>query len=127
MEIVRDLLAESNQPAVRRYEPGRIDVLGTRHTASVILTLSDVIDGWPPQSIDALEPAHLERLTELDPRPETVLIGTGEQQVFPPHDVVAPLIDARMGFEFMDTRAACRTWNILLAEDRHAVAALMLR
>lgn len=127
MEIVRDLLAENDRPTVRRYESGRIDVLGTRHTSSVILTLTDVIDGWPPQSIDELEPAHLERLTALDPRPETVLVGTGEHQVFPPQEVLAPLIDARMGFEFMDTRAACRTWNILLSEDRHAVAALILR
>ncbi|MGH8275019.1 MAG: Mth938-like domain-containing protein [Gammaproteobacteria bacterium] len=127
MEILRDSLLESGRPAVRRYKPGELGVQGSRYTQSVVLTTERVINDWPPQSADAIEAAHLEILLELDPRPEIVLIGTGERQIFPSREVLAPLINAGTGFEIMDTRAACRTWNILLSEDRHAAAALILR
>ncbi len=127
MEIVRDPLLESGRPAVRRYVPGEIGVRGTCYTHSIVLTAERVIDDWPPQSAGAIEAAHLEALLELDPRPEIVLIGTGETQVFPPHEILAPLARAHVGIEVMDTRAACRTWNILLADDRHAAAALIPR
>jgi uncharacterized protein len=126
MEIVRDPLLQSDRHAVRRYVPGEIGVQGRRYTRSVILTADRVIDDWPPQSAGEIEPAHLEALIALEPRPEIVLLGTGQTQTFPPRDVIAPLINAKAGFEIMDTRAACRTWNILLSEDRHAAAALLL-
>ncbi|MGH8224861.1 MAG: Mth938-like domain-containing protein [Gammaproteobacteria bacterium] len=127
MEIVRDLLLETGRPSVHHYRPGELGVLNASYSTSVILTPTRIIDDWPPQSVTELEAAHLEMLLALDPRPETVLIGTGEKQSFPPRDVLAPLINAGMGVEIMDTRAACRTWNILLAEDRRVAAALILR
>ncbi len=127
MEIVRDSLLETGRPSVHHYRPGALGVLNTTYSASVILTPTQVIDDWPPQSVAELAAAHLETLLALEPRPETVLIGTGEKQSFPPREVLAPLINAGMGVEIMDTRAACRTWNILLAEDRRVVAALILR
>ena len=56
---------------------------------------------------------------------EIVLIGTGKKLRFPPPDALRPLRDARIGFEVMDTAAACRTYNVLLGEGRQ-VAALLL-
>ncbi|MDN5865567.1 MAG: Mth938-like domain-containing protein [Gammaproteobacteria bacterium] len=126
MEIVRDFLTESAQPNVRSYESGELNVLGARYSGGVILTPDRVIDNWPPRSAAALEPEDLRPLLELDPPPKTVLIGTGETQVFPPQSCLAPLIEARIGFEVMDTRAACRTWNIMLSENRKVAAALIL-
>ncbi|MGH7058091.1 MAG: MTH938/NDUFAF3 family protein, partial [Acetobacteraceae bacterium] len=76
MEIARDQLLDSGRPAVRRYRPGELGVQGVNHTASVILTPTEVIDGWPPQSAAEITSAHLEQLLVLDPRPEVVLIGT---------------------------------------------------
>jgi uncharacterized protein len=59
-------------------------------------------------------------------RPEIVLLGTGATQRFPHPRLSAPLAAARVGFEVMDTRAACRTYNILLGEGRRVVAAVLL-
>jgi uncharacterized protein len=126
MEIVRDPLAEASRPSAHHYRPGELGVLGKTYTASVILTPAEIIDDWPPQSAAAIAPVHLERLLGLNPRPEMVLLGTGEKQIFPQHEVLAPLARVGVSVEVMDTRAACRTWNIVLSEDRRAAAALIV-
>ena len=60
-------------------------------------------------------------------RPEIVLIGTGTRQRFPERSILTALLTRRIGVEVMDTAAACRTFNILVAEDRRVVAALFLK
>lgn len=58
--------------------------------------------------------------------PEVVLIGTGLRQQFLPHQLTRPLLEAGTGVEVMSTQAAARTYNILMAEGRRVVAALLL-
>ena len=60
----------------------------------------------------------------LDYEPEIVLLGTGDVQRFPHPRLLAPLGEAHVGIEAMDTSAACRTFNILVAEGRRVAAAL---
>ena len=57
---------------------------------------------------------------------EIVLLGTGDRLRFPRPEILRPLMEARIGFEVMDVRAACRTYNILVAEERKVAAALLL-
>ena len=60
---------------------------------------------------------------------DVLLLGTGQRQKFPPPAVLRPLIEAtggRLGVEVMDTAAACRTYNILTAEGRNPLAALIV-
>jgi uncharacterized protein len=71
-----------------------------------------------------LEAADLEPVVAL--APEVLLIGTGVRQVFPAAAVFAALHARRIGFEVMDTGAACRTYNVLVAEDRRVAAALLI-
>ena len=59
-------------------------------------------------------------------KPEIILLGTGASFVFPDRARLAPLYNAGLGVEVMDTPAACRTYNILLGEGRNVVAALIL-
>ena len=80
--------------------------------------------GFAPQGFDALAEADFERLLETSP--EIVLLGTGATQRFPHPRLTAPLHRARVGLEVMDTRAACRTYNILVAEGRNVTAALIV-
>lgn len=127
MEIVRDPLLESGRPVVRHYRPGEIRVRGTAYSASLILTPQQIIADWRPQDAADLAAADLERLLALDPRPDMVLLGTGERQRFPQRDVLAPLLAAGIGLEIMDTAAACRTWNVVLSEGRRAAAALIIK
>ncbi len=92
--------------------------------ANVILTPDAVIPGFAAAGFDALDEADFAAL--LQHRPEVVLLGTGPVQRFPHPRLTRALPEARVGFEVMDTRAACRTFNILTAEGRRVVAALVV-
>jgi uncharacterized protein len=107
---------------VTAYGPGFIEINKVRHTSAVVLTPARV-EAWPIASFEALAEADFERLRALDP--EVVLLGTGSRQRFPHPGLSRALADARIGLEVMNTPAACRTYNILMAEGRKVVAALM--
>lgn len=119
----------SLEPAAGRnlftaYGDGYVDVNGTRHQANVIVAADAVTPGWFTGNLQALGPEHLAPLAAA--RPEIVLLGTGAAFRFPHPSVLAPLYQAGIGVEVMDTRAACRTYNILLSEGRRVVAALIV-
>ena len=80
--------------------------------------------GFAPAGFDALAEADFAAL--LAHKPEVVLLGTGATLRFPHPRLLAPLTDARVGVEVMDTPAACRTFNILSGEGRRAIAALIV-
>ena len=65
--------------------------------------------------------------TLLERKPDVIIVGTGWTQVLPPRELVFALAKAGVGLEVMDTPAACRTFNILVAEDRRPGALLYLR
>ncbi|AFK63117.1 hypothetical protein TKWG_15640 [Advenella kashmirensis WT001] len=64
--------------------------------------------------------------TKFENTPEILLVGTGTHQHFLPAAVTAPLLAARVGIEAMDSKAAARTYNVLMAEGRNVAVALML-
>jgi len=109
---------------VTAYGPGYIAINQQRHEASLILLPDRVIEGWGAQGFDALNEADFETLRDL--HAEIVVLGTGQRQRFPSPSLLRPLIDAHVGFEIMDVQAACRTYNILMAEGRKVVAALLI-
>ena len=78
---------------------------------------------WNAPSFESLGAEHFARLAAL--KPELVIFGSGPRLRFPPAALLRPLIEARIGVETMDTAAACRTYNVLLAEGRSVVAALL--
>ncbi|MGH8665150.1 MAG: Mth938-like domain-containing protein [Burkholderiales bacterium] len=102
---------------------GYVSVNGTRYQTSVVVT-PDSISDWPVAEPSALNAADIGSL--LEHTPEIALIGTGARLQFPPAAVLRPLIDAGIGYEVMDTAAACRTYAILMAEGRRVVAALIV-
>ena len=96
----------------------------TEYRQNLIVTPDAVVPGWAPAGFGALTEEDFAAL--LAHRPELVLLGTGRAQRFPHPRLLQALSGARIGVEAMDTRAACRTFNILVAEDRRVVAALVL-
>jgi uncharacterized protein len=99
--------------------------VGTReYRENVVLTPETVTPGFAAAGFDALTERDFEAL--LATSPEIVLLGTGAMQRFPPPRITAPLLRARVGLEVMDTRAACRTYNILVGEGRNVAAALIV-
>jgi uncharacterized protein len=103
---------------------GFVVINGTRHNSSVLVTAQEPVVEWPVADLSALTDKHL--AGTLDYRPELVLLGTGAVLKFPVSAVLRPLIEANVGFEVMDTGAACRTYNILIAESRRVLAALIV-
>lgn len=82
-----------------------------------------MIAPWAPQRVREIAPEHL-RLFMEDP-PEVLVIGTGRLTAFPDEAVLQMLMEAHIGFECMDSRAAARTYNILVGEDRVVSVAML--
>jgi len=104
------------------YGDDHVLVNGARHDASLVVT-ADAVLPWEAAGFEALGQAHFEAIVAL--APEIVLLGTGPRLRFPAAQLTAPLIEAGIGLEVMDLRAACRTFNVLRAEDRRVAAALL--
>ncbi|CAM5797108.1 Mth938-like domain-containing protein [Rhizobacter sp. Root404] len=111
------------QNAIARHGPGGVLVNGVEHRHSVVVPWSGDVVRWPVDGFDALTDLHFEALAAL--APELVIFGSGSRIRFPKPALLKPLIGRRIGIETMDTAAACRTYNVLLAEGRSVVAALL--
>ncbi len=110
--------------AITAYDAEHIAVNGRRLTRSFLLTPHRLLEDWPPESFDSLSAADLEAVAALDC--PIVLLGTGARQRFPAPVLLRSLIEKRIGVEIMDSPAACRTYNILMAEGRDVAAALII-
>jgi uncharacterized protein len=110
--------------AVQHYQAGEITIGKTVHRENLILLPDRVITAWPPSSVNDLTREDFQQLAGLNP--EIVLLGTGLKQCFPHPGLCQPLTQRQIGLEVMDTAAACRTYNILLAEGRRVAAALFI-
>lgn len=122
MKLQPDLNPDTQM--VSAYGPGYVDVNGIRQAASCHFGVQQPPQPWPVASIDDVTPDALAPL--LAAEPEVILIGTGTRQRFPAASVMREIMAARIGWEVMDTAAACRTYNILAGEGRRVVAALIL-
>ncbi|MGH8200760.1 MAG: Mth938-like domain-containing protein [Steroidobacteraceae bacterium] len=116
------LESSSRGNLVRAYSHTELRIGEELVHSSCIVSADRLITDWPPARLEALAPEHLATIFELEP--EVVLLGTGERQRFPPADIRAAFTARGVGLEVMDLGAACRTYNILVQEERHAVAAL---
>lgn len=116
--------ANTNSNTVTGYGPDYVEINRIRHVASLILSADGPVQTWTSGRFEALCAQDFAPVLAL--RPELVLLGTGTRQRFPAAPLLRPLIEQGVGFEIMDTPAACRTFNILVAEGRQVVAALLL-
>lgn len=110
--------------SISGYGPGWVTIDGERHASSVVVASSGALFDWSCPSFDQLSTAHFERIAQLDI--EVVLFGSGSRLRFPRREWLGPLMHQAIGIETMDTPAACRTYNILAAEGRKVVAALLI-
>jgi uncharacterized protein len=109
---------------ITAYGEDYVQVNSQRYQSSLIVMAEQVLD-WAPSGFSQLDAGHLEILRTLGP--EIVLLGTGPAQRFPHPRLTAPLAAAGIGVEVMDLKAACRTYNILVAEARRVAAALLFK
>ncbi len=109
---------------IQAYDDGQVTVMGKIFTDNIIVTATETIEGWTDQSIKTLDQSAIDTLLGLDV--EVLIIGTGKQQIFPAPSLFAALANRGTGIEVMTTAAACRTYNILLSEDRPVATALLV-
>ena len=109
--------------AISRHGAEGVLVNGIEHRHSVIVPWQGAVTPWPAERFEALAETHFEALAALGP--ELVIFGSGSRIRFPHPRLLRPLMSRRIGIETMDSPAACRTYNVLLAEGRAVVAALL--
>jgi uncharacterized protein len=109
---------------ITAYGEAFVAVDGVRHERSLVVMADRILADWDVRSATDLAAGHVARLAEM--QPEVVLIGTGTRSRFPPLSALRPLIDAGIGYEIMDTGAACRTFGVLSSEGRRVLAALII-
>ncbi|MHB1951105.1 MAG: Mth938-like domain-containing protein [Acidiferrobacteraceae bacterium] len=118
------LQASGTLNTVRSYSGSAVTVNDQVYRQSVVVLPDRVVTGQYPRSTRDLADIHLSPIVSL--APELVLIGTGCTPAQLPPERLRVLIEAHVGFEVMDTGAACRTFNILAAEGRRVAALLLL-
>jgi uncharacterized protein len=108
--------------AFSAYGEGFVRVGEQRYERNLIVTPDRVLD-WRAASFEALTEADFAPLLDLGA--DILLLGTGAKQRFPHPRLTHALAARRIGVEAMDLPAACRTFNILVAEERRVAAALL--
>ena len=121
MRFSQDSTSGTN--VIRAYQAGELQVNENRYRGAVILSASTLLAEPNIQDLAGLIGIDASRILALGP--EIVLLGTGARQTFPPPSFGAQFLRAGIGFEVMDTGAACRTFNVLVGEQRRVVALLL--
>ncbi len=108
---------------VTAYDDDGIAINAVRFNHSLIVLPEVAPIAWPVPSFDALTPEHFAQIDATVP--DVVILGTGKRQRFVHPRLTAALTARRVGVECMDNQAACRTYNILMAEGRKVALALI--
>ena len=123
MQFTLDARADIH--VVRAYAPGEVRVGERIVRSNCLLAAHALIESWGPQSPQELAPAHLSAVFELEP--QLVLLGTGSVHLNASAGVRSAFAARGVGLEAMTLGAACRTYNVLVQEERRVVAMLFLR
>jgi uncharacterized protein len=108
---------------ITAYDAHGVEINAIRHEHSLIVLPEVAPVSWPVTSFDELTVEHFAQIDAA--RPDVVIVGTGARQRFVHPRLTAALTARRVGVESMDSHAACRTYNILMAEGRRAALALI--
>jgi uncharacterized protein len=119
------LEGSSKVNVIRSYSAEEIRIGEHSIRSSCIVTADSLIANWPPGALEEVDLDHLEPIFEL--RPELVLFGTGARQRFAPAEIRSAFAARGIGVETMDLGAACRTFNILVSEERRVAGVLFLK
>ena len=115
----------SSKYKITGYESAGVQINGLIHSQAFVLSPMELINDWQPQDLASLKVEHFDALYNM--KPEVIILGTGEKQIFPDREILKYLVQKRIGYEIMDTQAACRTFNIIMAEGRNVVAGMFIK
>jgi len=98
--------------------------LGANEIRESCIVTASAFSSWAPRSVDELTVDHCQALFAY--RPDVVVLSTGSRQVFPRAALRAEFATRKIGLEVMEIGAACRTFNVLVGEERKVLAAILL-
>lgn len=113
-------LEKASQQAIQSYSDHEIRVNNEVYQTSIIIGQDKIITNWPVHVVTELSSTLMKPLLDLNP--EIIILGHPNPGKLPPIDLVQQLSQLRIGLEIMNIGAACRTFNVLLSEDRVVVA-----
>jgi uncharacterized protein len=113
-----------NAQSISAYGPGWVSIRNEKITTSLVIASGGERFDWMCEHFEDLTPEHFQQLAALNP--ELVIFGSGNHIRFPKPALTHALIKQQIGLETMDTQAACRTYNVLAAEGRRVVLALLM-
>jgi uncharacterized protein len=108
---------------IHRYEPGKIWINQRLYQESIIIRPTALLFPWPPKKLSDLTFHHFNTLQQNPPH--ILLLGTGLHLAIPAEALILPWLEKEIGVEFMDSRAACFTYNILASEGRNVAACIL--
>ena len=120
-------LQPDRQPTLNKvsaYGSNYIEINACRYESSLLLMPEGPVETWACRGFQDLKIEDFEKIAQK--QPALVILGSGKKLQFPRPELIAPLIKAKIGIETMDLQAACRTYNVLMAEGRHVLAALII-
>jgi len=117
-------LIPAGKQIVKGYGDGGFTIAGTRWEGSV-LVLPDLTRPWAPRAFSEVTEESLAPLLVMEERPRLLLLGCGKRMEMPSFAFKAALRAAGITLEVMDTGGACRTFNVLVSEDRSVATALI--
>jgi uncharacterized protein len=109
---------------ITAYDDNSVSINGKTFSQSLVVAGTRLHEHWDIADIELLTSSHIELVLSF--QPELIIIGTGNNLVFPAVEIYSGIIEYGIGVDFMDTGAACRTYNILMSEGRDVVAGLIL-
>jgi uncharacterized protein len=117
-------ITSDEQNMITGYAPDHVAVNGVRYAGSLILRPDRLLPSWPVSDVTDLSLEAFAWVRENPP--EILLLGTGQRHAFPERPLWRELRGQPWGIEIMDTAAACRTYNLIMAEGRTVAAALII-
>lgn len=108
---------------ISALEPGLVRIGNQDLRSSFVVSPTHLIDAWPPRDLASLVANHLDIVLGMEP--ELILLGTGARLAFPSAEIFAHVTSRGVGFEVMDNAAACRTYNVLVHEQRAVALAVL--
>lgn len=115
--------ATQQYQTITAYDDTGVEINAVRFTHSLLVLPEVAPVAWPVTSFDTLSVENFEQIDAT--KPDVVILGTGKRQRFVHPKLITALTARRVGVESMDNQAACRTYNILMAEGRKVALALI--
>ena len=117
-------LEKPQRYSIQGYSEQQIQVAAETYTSSLIISKDKIIEKWDVHALSDINAQTLAPILDLNP--EIIIIGHNHFNEHLPIPALQHVINHHIGIECMLLGPACRTFNVLLAEDRHVVAGIIL-